>query len=427
MMSRYTEKDVAAHVGLDTNLGLNQACADFYLLERVYSDHYGMTEDTRNDGVTFSKVFGRGGRTELQAYQAKMLMADLETTLAHQFSIYIAMACGGELRYWRETYTPMAEFFCIPDDAELLCVTDKLLIEKHMYSNRLHTVHCLADKTVARQLTDKDFGYVGTVKKYLSDDQFNEHRGERHSGWDLWMKLLNRKGLDRAKVMRQCATALDAPFWYRAGQGLVRESDPGLPLQWSKDDPVVPHKGNTSVGGRKWATAASICASYLDGEMTPRTFVDRCWSLQHNGGSLFNKLWDTSYLMATLVKQAEGDYSVLAGHSSAPVRQLWIESIWQPGMPWPVIKLSPLDAAKAQYPWPDEETGCSYCYEHWLNTGSVDSCGDEDITQPNDSCGYSPDNYSDYDSDIVCNSCGDPASASTDFCEECSLCVGCHG
>lgn len=424
-MSRYTEIEVAVHVGLDTTLGLTQACADFYLLERMYSDHYGMTEDTRNDGVTFSKVFGRGGRTELQAYQSKMLMADLETTLAHQFSIYIAMACGGELRYFRETYSPYNEFYCIPDDAELLCVTDKLRIDGHKYSNRWHTADCLADKTVARQLTDKDFGYVGTVKKYLSDEQFREgHRGERHAGWDLWMTVLG-KTKDRAKAMRQCAAALDAPIWYRTGKGLVRESDPGLPLQWSKDDPVVPHKGSTSIGGRKWATAASICASYLEGEMTPRTFVDRCWSLQHNGGSLFNKLWDTNHLMATLVKQAEGDYSVLAGYSSTPVRQLWIESTWQPGMPWPVTKLSPLDAAKSSNPWPGEDTGCLYCYEHWLTTGSIDQCGNEDSGIPNESCGYSPDNY-DGDGGTVCNSCGDPASGSTDFCEECSLCAGCH-
>ena len=42
-------------------------------------------------------------------------------------------------------------------------------------------------------------------------------------------------------------------------------------------------------GGEKWAIAADILAAYYEGTLDARTFVDRMFSLQHNGGSFLNK------------------------------------------------------------------------------------------------------------------------------------------
>lgn len=43
-------------------------------------------------------------------------------------------------------------------------------------------------------------------------------------------------------------------------------------------------------GGPPWASAARILHARLSGAMDPRTFVDRVFSMQHNNGSLLNKV-----------------------------------------------------------------------------------------------------------------------------------------
>lgn len=45
-----------------------------------------------------------------------------------------------------------------------------------------------------------------------------------------------------------------------------------------------------SYGGSKWATIAKTLRDRLSGKLDARTFVDRVFSLQHNGGSLLNKV-----------------------------------------------------------------------------------------------------------------------------------------
>lgn len=80
-----------------------------------------------------------------------------------------------------------------------------------------------------------------------------------------------------------------------------------------------------SVGGPKWAQAARICHSRLVGEMDARTFVDRCFSLQHNNGSLFNKWFFT-----------EGSVLYLDAHASNPpnLRVLWERSTLRTRQLW---------------------------------------------------------------------------------------------
>jgi len=52
--------------------------------------------------------------------------------------------------------------------------------------------------------------------------------------------------------------------------------------------------GRNGYGGEPWAAAARIVHGRLSGRIDPRTFVDRVFSMQHNGGSLLNKVsWAT--------------------------------------------------------------------------------------------------------------------------------------
>jgi hypothetical protein len=47
--------------------------------------------------------------------------------------------------------------------------------------------------------------------------------------------------------------------------------------------------GGGSYGGTKWAQIAKVCAMRLSGKMAPWLFVDRIFTLEHNGGCVLNK------------------------------------------------------------------------------------------------------------------------------------------
>ena len=55
-----------------------------------------------------------------------------------------------------------------------------------------------------------------------------------------------------------------------------------------------------SYGGSKWAYIAHTLLMFESGEITPITFVDMCWGLEHNGGQFFGKLWSTYKLQYVL-------------------------------------------------------------------------------------------------------------------------------
>lgn len=48
------------------------------------------------------------------------------------------------------------------------------------------------------------------------------------------------------------------------------------------------HQGS-GYGGEAWANITRVLIARVTGQISPATFVDRVWNLQHNGGSLFDK------------------------------------------------------------------------------------------------------------------------------------------
>lgn len=98
--------------------------------------------------------------------------------------------------------------------------------------------------------------------------------------------------------------------------------------------------GSSSYGGSAWATIAKVLLARETGQISPATFVDRVWSLQHNGGSLFDKMhwsrsnrrhWGLTELNEILLP-AHGarvtPWSLLLAVASDEVRELFAE-VWR--------------------------------------------------------------------------------------------------
>jgi hypothetical protein len=81
-------------------------------------------------------------------------------------------------------------------------------------------------------------------------------------------------------------------------------------------------------GGNAWASVARLLKLHLQGDLRARIFVDQCFSLEHNTGSVFNKLYDTSKLSRVLVAQSQDDYDKLVAHASDEVRRRWRLREW---------------------------------------------------------------------------------------------------
>jgi len=79
-------------------------------------------------------------------------------------------------------------------------------------------------------------------------------------------------------------------------------------------------KGN-GFGGKPWANIAKVLWMYETGLLTPITFVDTCWGLQHNGGCYFDKAWGVSGLKTVLDSNLHKNFALLRSFASPSVRE----------------------------------------------------------------------------------------------------------
>jgi len=101
---------------------------------------------------------------------------------------------------------------------------------------------------------------------------------------------------------------------------LLKYEDEGLPLL---DDCIEVFRKWSWVrgyGGDKWADVAEFTRARAAGEMSDSAFLDRVWTLEHNGGNLFNKFYTRGVkkLPAVLAVQAidTHDYQKLRQYAS---------------------------------------------------------------------------------------------------------------
>lgn len=103
-------------------------------------------------------------------------------------------------------------------------------------------------------------------------------------------------------------------------QRLRRERGHGRALQLATEAFAGP---GIEFGGEAWAPVAAMVRRYVLHELPDRVFVDQCFTLEHNNGSLFDKYHDTSTMREVLDAQAATDLDKLLTHASAEARELW--------------------------------------------------------------------------------------------------------
>lgn len=121
-------------------------------------------------------------------------------------------------------------------------------------------------------------------------------RGSRGTAWLVWSVIRRKLGLQALELAEE-TFSLDG---------------------W---------RGN--YGGEAWAYVARALLGYLQGFRKPRVFVDQCFNLEHNSGSIFNKLYDVDNLPQVLQAHGSGDYPTLLAAASADVRSRWRMHEWR--------------------------------------------------------------------------------------------------
>ena len=80
-----------------------------------------------------------------------------------------------------------------------------------------------------------------------------------------------------------------------------------------------------SYGGPKWAYIVRTLRMYETKEISPITFVDMCWGLEHNGGQFFGKLWSTYTLQVVLDANVEENTATLLHHAHPAIAKFYNE------------------------------------------------------------------------------------------------------
>lgn len=177
---------------------------------------------------------------------------------------YLDMAVGGEARH---TIKESAYF----QEGMLKRLANCPEIEEHAYSN--HTWLERGRVLFEAQGKSDYMGYIYTAVA-----------GERVAMWNRWHELREKHGFDI--------------------------------LAWA----ILSHFGciRGSIGGPLWAKAGILVWKYLKQEISNIYFLDQAFSLQHNGGAIFNKMWKVDGLQELLQAAFLGKVDELPQYLSVP-------------------------------------------------------------------------------------------------------------
>lgn len=151
-----------------------------------------------------------------------------------------------------------------------------------------HAAHVCSSTSVAA------LAAKGPLHAELLKEATSGYNAGRHAMWGRWKEVREKHGLAALEVVR---------------------------------DVFNEGKWDSSFGGKKWGTAAEILLRYLSGEDSKLLFVDTAFSLQHNTGCIFNKIYDTNGLQSLLNAKAEGYVDELVAYASKEVSAAWAQKL----------------------------------------------------------------------------------------------------
>ena len=176
--------------------------------------------------------------------------------LLPQLKNYLDMATAGEARYTLEGGRANYDSAFIPQD-----VRDYIATSKHL---ELRSVIWRSAHNHQLFLVDQK----GDGRDVFAEYSASSNDNARMTMWAGWKDIREKYGLDA--------------------------------ITWCVVRHFMGHGGGGGVSGPLWANAANLVRKHDLKQISDLFFIDQAFSLQHNGGNIFNKLWDCSNLQHIL-------------------------------------------------------------------------------------------------------------------------------
>ena len=330
--------NAAKRIGLDPDRFLPQDVADFYILERVVGDNRVPARVELVDGSTRVlewAISGEGMDTAHERWQSGILRSF--TSYSHQLATELAgaisVACGGEIRH-----AVGRDDDCEP---ELICG-----LEEHDHDFGYCTTEIICGLEEHEHDSDcfdaEDGALTCDLEEHYEHDEDclepcpeEEHEHDE----DCW-EYPSRSFDDVHPELSRLLEEWSEEGGIGRGRGWAdwvtfREQNPGPePMNWLAEAFITFWPRGSSVGGRTWATCAETVYLWETGVYSDATFINIAWTLEHNNGCIFNKLYPSfRWLKRVLNIQAGEPYDVLAEYASDWVRRAWLNNKRQPVLP----------------------------------------------------------------------------------------------
>jgi hypothetical protein len=246
--------------------------------------------------------------------------------IANEMARYTIMATGGEARHWASRNA--TDSLCVvplPEGEEVepeqtycaYCQITNPTCNMHQTSRRkvvhYHGVNvndCPNKKS--EQVVGASITHTSMSKALKIDGQFVQLQSSR-ALWEPFNIVASSRG-DRSDQWGKYVTA------YRKH---------GLPVLDACVIMFNTGEWSPAYGGPKWGRAASLVRDYVAGKINPPVFIDCIFGVQHNGGSLFNKVYLLKVLSYTLrelldTRRSMTSTLVLLPWASVATRWQWI-------------------------------------------------------------------------------------------------------
>lgn len=327
------ERGTARQYGIDVDASLHSWVADFYVLEQMVSDAYTWNGDVRFLKGVYPSLYGMDNRIERIQYHVKQSFEALVDKLCHQLGMYTLLAAVGEARWYTALDQRVLAQVTAEGDDEFDPPNGSIQMPEGMVPGEHFTEVTLYDV-----LDHRIVHYMMTI----NEGQDYHSATNRYVAWEQAGELLDEFDNDMTALMRELAKVFTLPIWghtVRIPDSWQDNEDAWAPfmngmalINYQGTGPWQEHANSGhAMGGAAWALPCHMTADMLEGNIQRSTYVDRMWSVQHNSGSFFNKVWDTTRLNACLGLQQSEDglgrgYQLLVRHcSDGNLVNTWME------------------------------------------------------------------------------------------------------